>query len=70
MIASILNFAHQPAVLVRPLRSREMGVESYQIANVQLAPAARRAGEHAWRSTCEPSSGKNRSLHTSTRCAP
>ncbi|UDI80434.1 hypothetical protein XCM_5590 [Xanthomonas citri pv. mangiferaeindicae] len=60
MIA-ILNFAHQPSLFVRPLRSRKMDVESYRVANVQLAPAARRAGEPTWRSTCEPSSGKNRS---------
>ncbi|UIE44104.1 hypothetical protein FICKIIDM_03231 [Xanthomonas citri pv. punicae] len=38
-----------------------MDVESYRVANVQLAPAACRAGEPTWRSTCEPSSGKNRS---------
>ncbi len=70
MIAPILNFAHQPSLLVRPLRSRKMDLERCRGAKAQLAPAARRAGQPTWRCTGQPSSGKTRSLQASLQCAP
>lgn len=70
MIAPILNFAHQPSLLVRPLRSRKMDLERCLGAKAQLAPAARRAGQPTWRCTGQPSSGKTRSLQASLQCAP